>query len=193
MNRVTIVIIPFKNDIRFFDILDSILESNGEFNVLVVDNNLEPKIKRMVEEYPVKYVHNGNKGQLAGACNLAVRMIDTEYFIYVCSNHLKIYDKDWVDAMVKEMDDSKADIGGTETRFDGKVHIQGGVFIARTEILKKYPYDSINFPFTFMDVALSDTLHNAGAKFLNMRNVKSVMGDYKRTMAHKVVHAHLIR
>ena len=40
-------------------------------------------------------------------------MIDTEYLIYVCSNHTHIIDNSWLNDMVEAMDKQEADMGGT--------------------------------------------------------------------------------
>lgn len=188
--KSTVVIIPYKNDIKFLDILDRILEADGEFNVLVVDNNPHPHLKPMMDEYPVKYIHNGNLGALAGAMNRAIDAIHTKFLVYVCSNHTMIYDNRWL----LEMEDAmkEADMGGTLARFDGKNHIQGGVFIARTDKLREVRYDSIKFPFTFMDVYISDEFKKKGFKMIDINCVHSKMGKYKRVMSHKIVHAHII-
>ncbi len=73
--KATVVIVPYKNDISFLNILDRILEADGKFNVLVVDNNPNNKLSDILVDYPVKYVFNKNEGMLAGAMNLAIGMI----------------------------------------------------------------------------------------------------------------------
>lgn len=190
--KATVCIVPYNNNVKFLDILDRVLEADGKFNVIVVDNNKHPVLRLVLDDYPIKYVNNGNKGQLAGACNLAVSMTDTEYFIYVCSNHTEIFFNSWLDDMVSAMDISGVAIGGTVSLVRrGQDHVQGGVFIARTEILKEIPYDSINYPFTFMDVYLSNKIKEAGYEFLDIPIVHSVMGKPRRRNHQKIVHAHI--
>jgi len=191
--KATVVIVPYQNDIKFLNILDRVLEADGEFNVLVVDNNPNNKLSDILEDYPVKYVFNNNKGQLAGAMNLAVSMIDTEYLIYVCSNHTFIVDNSWLNYMVESMDKSDAVIGGTVSEVKkGHDHVQGGVFIIKTDILKEIPYDTVNFPFQFMDVYISDKINEHGYKFLNIPLVHSVMGKPRIRKEQKIIHTHLM-
>ena len=189
--KATVVIVPYQNDIKFLNILDRILEAEGEFNVLVVDNNPKNKLSDIIRDYPVKYMFNKNKGMLAGAMNLAIGMIDTEYLIYICSNHTHITDNSWLIDMVDAMDKQKADMGGTISPVTrGHNHVQGGVFIARTDKLRETPYNEKKFPFQFMDVYISDKFAEKGYKMIDIHIVHSVMGKPRIRKEQKIIHTH---
>jgi len=80
-------------------------------------------------------------------------------------------------------------IGGTLTRSDARSHIQGGVFIDRTETLKQVRYDPVKFPYSWMDQDMSDRLVQAGYDLTHIDGMMSVMG-HLADKNYKVYHSH---
>ena len=192
---VTCCLVPFENKKIFFKTLSSVRKTEGDHKIIVINNS--------VEDYtlivpPDVYQHNKNKNQLAGGTNLGIELTNTKYFVYVCTNHVYFYSPDWLEAMVDEMEaNPKIDMGGTVLPYKGKPHVQGGLFIAKTEVLKNnlYKYD---YPFRFMDVYMSQRLMEAGYKLGNLKCIYSIMKgwtteSHQRNLdkgRYKAVHGH---
>lgn len=194
-HKATVVFVPYKNHVRFRKILAEVKRVTN--NIIVIDNNPEPVLKNECQD--VQYAHNGNKGMLAGATNFAVTICRTEYFVYLCSNHIHIYDDTWLEDLIEQMDALPDVVMGGDLLPVGKaLHIQGGIYIARTIFLKQYPYNVKKFPFSFMDVEISALITRKGFKMRGLKGVKSVMTKWgkfdkernDREKLYKIVHGH---
>ena len=169
---VTVCLVPFENKKQFFKTLNRVREAEGDFKITVINNSVEDYIVHP----PITYRHHKNKNQLAGATNIAIKLCETKYFVYVCTNDVYFYSNDWLSSMVLEMEARpKIAMGGTVLPYKDKPHVQGGLFIARTDIMKNnlYKYD---YPFRFMDVYMSRRLMEAGYK---LGTIKSIYSIYK--------------
>ena len=147
--KASICIVPFRNNKRFLEIFKQIKQTSGEYEIIVIDNNARDDLRKLMTG--VKYFHNKNNGKLAGATNKAVSMAEGRYFVYVCAIHTRIYSNDWLSDMIKQMmANPKYAMGGDLRPFGSKGHIQGGVYIAKINWMRKNPYDEVKSPFTFM-------------------------------------------
>jgi len=172
VNQATICLIPYKNHDKFRKIFAEIKRVTE--NIIVIDNNHESVLKNKCQD--VEYYHNGNKGMLAGATNLAVSYCKTKYFVYLCSNHIHIYDDTWLEDLIQQMEEMPNVVMGGDLLPVGRaMHIQGGIYIARTVFLTQYPYNVKKFPFSFMDVDISALITRKGLKMKGLRGIKSVM------------------
>ena len=194
-HKATVCLIPFKNNTRFRKILSEVLRVTK--NIIVIDNNRESIFKQECNKHTYRF--NGNKGGLAGATNMAVSLCETEYFVYLCSNHIHIYDDTWLDYLVTQMDEMpEAVMGGDLTPYKGRHHIQGGIFIARTQFLKDYPYDAEHYPFSYMDVFMSDKIVKLGFKLGEIGGIRSTLSKWNKfseirnaqNERFKIVHGH---
>ena len=198
LNKATVCLIPYKNNASFRKILAEVKRVTD--NIIVIDNNRESIFKGEVLGQRIQYAHNGNIGMLASATNMAVSLCETEYFIYLCSNHIHIYDDTWLEDLVEQMDNmpEKVVIGGDLIPYDKRFHIQGGVFIARTWFLKKYPYNAEENPFSYMDVKMSDKIIAKDYQMKSLKRVKSTMNKWNKfhdikniqDKRFKIVHGH---
>ena len=171
---VTVCLVPFENKKQFFKTLNRVEKAEGDFKITVINNSQEDY---MVPP-PITYRHSKNENQLAGATNQAIQLCDTKYFVYVCTNHVYFYSDDWLSTMVAEMETRpEIAMGGTVLPYRDEPHVQGGLFIARTDIMKNnlYKYDH---PFRFMDVYMSWRLMEGGYK---LGELKSIYSIYKST------------
>ncbi len=190
---VTVALIPFENKKQFFKTLNRVREAEGDFKITVINNSVEDYMV-----YPCTYRHHKNKFQLAGGTNQAIKLCETKYFVYVCTNHVYFYSNDWLSRMVLELEAKpKIALAGTILPYKGKPHVQGGLFIGRTEILKEnlYRYDK---PFRFMDVYMSWRLMEAGYKLGTIKSIYSVMKGWTaenhqrnlKKLRYTAVHGH---
>jgi len=193
--KATVCLVPYKNHNNFRKVLAEVKRVTDK--IIVIDNNRESVLKYECED--VVYRHNGNKGMLAGATNLAVSLCETEYFVYLCTNHIHIYDDTWLEDLIEQMDSMPDVVMGGDLLPVGKaMHIQGGIYIAKTSFLTQYPYNVKKFPFSFMDVEISALITRKGFKMRGLKGVKSVMSKWgkfdkeknDRTKRYKIVHGH---
>jgi len=192
-DKVTVCLVPWKNHVKFRKVLSEVKRVTDK--IIVIDNNLEPVLKHECND--VVYRHNGNKGMLAGATNLAVTLCETKYFVYLCTNHIHIYDDTWLEDLVEQME-AMPDVvmGGDLLPVNKAMHIQGGIYIAKTIFLTQYPYNVKKFPFSFMDVEISAVITRKGFKMRGLKSIKSVMTKWgkfdkeknDRTKQYKIVH-----
>ncbi len=191
---VTVCLVPFENKAQFFKTLNRVRDTEGDFKITVINNS----VKDYMVDPPITYRHHKNKNQLAGGTNQAIKLCETKYFVYVCTNHVYFYSDDWLSSMVAEMEARpKIAIAGTVSPYKGKPHVQGGLFIARTDILKEnlYRYDK---PFRFMDVYMSWRLIEAGNNLGTLKGIYSVMKGWTpenhqrnlKKLRYKAVHGH---
>ena len=204
--KVTVCLVPYKNDARFLRTLEAVKKAGMvDWEIIIVDNNYVSDIKQKcgISE-TVRYFHNANKGQLAGATNVAIRESQANYIVYVCTNHVKIYSNDWLRHMVEYFADARKKrdfVLGGDIRPVGHGsdrHVQGGVWIGYVPWLLKYPYDEKKFPFTFMDVYISRTAVRDRKQLLQIPGIHSVMEGWRKrddasntvVKKYKIVHAH---
>ncbi len=195
IDDATVCLVPYKNNDKFRKTFADVKRVTN--NIIVVDNNREPVLKRECDD--VLYLHNANRGMLAGATNLAVTHCKTKYFVYLCTNHTHIYDDTWLEDLIQQMDaDPEVVMGGDLLPVGGSVHIQGGIYIAKTIFLSLNPYNVKKFPFSFMDVYISATILKKGLKMKGLKRIKSTMNPWnkfhdeknRRDKRFKIVHGH---
>jgi len=215
--EVTIVLVAYKNRSRFSETLKELLKTRGDYNLFVVDNNEyllnkyspaiyhnismeneglkkeKKELKKEIDDLNIDYdyIWNGNKGKLAGAMNRAIERINTKYFVYLCSNHIHINDPNWLNNVLDNFRNTSSDIvmGGDIRPVEEKIHLQGGCFIGKTEWFKINRYDEENFPFSYMDVYISDKIIEDKKRFIKIDGVISTMGG-KPDEPFQIAHYH---
>jgi len=200
---VSICLVPYQNEKSFLTILSSVKRTLiPDSEVIIIDNNPTNRYKAFCKKFDFIYRHNANKGQLAGATNLAISIAKGKYFIYLCTNHIYIYCPDWLSYMTGYMDrfDERYVMGGDVRPFKNYNHIQGGLYIGRTEWLKAHPY-SPSHPFSYMDVEISKVIMRDRKKMIGIPLIHSSMKGWNKRSHDtnikirriKIVHAHQIK
>jgi len=200
--QVSVCLVPFMNDKRFIKLFELVRKAEKvDFEIIVIDNNPSSHFEWISKKLGMKYYHNNNTGQLAGAVNMAVSMSEVEFFIYLCTNHIRIFSNDWLYYMVRQIKkyDIRYVMGGDIRAFKNANHIQGGIYIARTKWLKEHPY-SKTFPFTYMDVEICKQIVKDKKKMFRIPLIHSSMGLWNRrshdtnrvTRRIKIVHSSTI-
>ncbi|MGH9387236.1 MAG: glycosyltransferase [Vicinamibacterales bacterium] len=182
---VTVCIVQHENaaDVRrILGEMERITRSSRTFETIVIHND-----ESMVAHDGCLNYHNRNVGQLAGATNKALELAVGQYFVYLCGSHTHIVSADWLDTLVDGLGDGV--IGGTLTRSDGRQHIQGGVFVARTHALRQVAYDPVRFPFSWMDQDISERMIRAGHDLTHIEGMMSVMGHLPNKQ-YTIYHSH---
>lgn len=209
MKKVSIILIPFNNNRTFFRTLKQVLQVRyDDYEILIIDNNLDKKVENAINPYLEKYkkIHyfrNNNRFILAGAMNMAIDKADSHWIVYLCTNHVWIYSNDWLAHMTLHMSDiyykARFMMGGHVQKFRAKDHVQGGVFIAFTEFMKKFKYEAKANPFQFMDVNISARILRGKYRLKKIPRVMSVMNQGWTSKNHrdniivkkyKIVHCH---
>lgn len=194
--QVTICIVQHKNHEQVQRVLNEVsLVDFKHYEVIVIDNNVtdytpEFNIPQTIKQF--RLYRNMNIGQLSGATNQAVLMAEGELFVYLCGNHTHINSSDWLKYMVDCLGDRA--MGGTVSPYAvlgrSGMHVQGGCFIAQTKVLKEIRYDEVLYPFSFMDVDMSEQVLKRGYELVDMPLMKSVMGDLPFKNKYKIYHSH---
>ena len=194
---VTIVIIPHNNHNKFKtrlerDVLPTIAaHASWKFQIVVIDNSDLDKrpVYEVVEGHNLEHVYKwpGTNIMYGPAMNLALESCIYPYLVYVCSNHGHMYDPTWLDDLINPLiTDPKIAMTGCHYPSGSpepmgfssnlpQIHIQGGVFGAKTEVLIKHPYTTDQrWMHWGSDIYQSFQLLNAGFYLHNVPTIKSV-------------------
>lgn len=195
---VSIILIPYNNSNRFQtrlerEILPTIqAHPDWNFQFIIVDNSDDDKRPsyQFFDEHTLNHaiLWPGRNLLYGPAMNLALQACEYPYFVYLCSNHGRMYNPTWIDDLINPMlQDEKVAMtgshyasgwGGDRFGFSSqlpKIHIQGGVFGARTAIMKSYPYSmDPDWAHGASDIYQSYQLLHAGFILKDVPTVKSV-------------------
>jgi hypothetical protein len=171
------------------DLLPALSQLDAE--LIVIDNSDEPSgpladatvcVPNMIGRY---YWQRGDNLLYGPSLNLAVTMTSRPYLLYVCTNHGHARDATWASDLLAPLADPAVgmtgclqDAGPPENAGFSPdlphVHIQGGVFAARTEVLRSHPYPDGEYAHWGADIYECFTLMQAGYKLIDVPTVRSV-------------------
>lgn len=182
-------------------IRDAALSLSGQGELIVVDCSAVPTVCvcELVMDFGGKYHWcQGYNIGYGGAINWAVqRMAEGEHVVYFSSKRGQLFAADWLDAITTPLSDPRCGMAGHLHECDyhkvaegewnspefhkyGKyprphMHVQGGVWAARREVLLKYPYTH-RFPMVFSDVWISWRLLEAGYGLCEAHGIMAIPG-----------------
>lgn len=198
---VTAVMVTYHNEDAALerltrDLLPSLAHYRDTFEseVVVIDNSAGrldrlSRIVETIEDLPASYVWNDGRNLFYGpGLNIAVERSSRAILLYLCASHGRMRDPTWVgDLLEPILRDGDRRVGMAGSYYPtGRpsnlgfpdllpwVHIQGGVFAARREVLAENPYPDGEFAHWGADVYQSLRLANAGYVLANVPSVKSV-------------------
>lgn len=160
--------------------------------LLILDNSPNPTVEALglaAADKRVRVIWNqGFNTYIGGALTTAVRESRGDAFVYVCASHGLVNDPTWLADLVAPLTDEKVALAGhvhpcefnrvaavPEDIIEPQIHVQGGVWSARTELLRKIGL-SHRFPFEFCDVDLSRRCLAAGYQLASVPSVVSIAG-----------------
>jgi hypothetical protein len=154
------------------------LELAAEAEILCLDNSAvpSPTLREALAATGVSFRYEWNEGKnlrYAATLNRMVELARFPNFVYVCLAHSEMRDPSWWQDLVTALEDPRHAMAGAlqpgpwEFPVD---HIQGGVFAARTETLRAFPFSS-RYPHDYSDIGQSEALRRAG---LALASVKSI-------------------
>lgn len=194
---ISIVLIPHNNQNKFQlrlerDIIPTIqAHPEWKFQIIIVDNSdranqILINTLHQININPV-YLWPGTNIMYGPAMNLALSADPYPYMVYLCTNHGRMYNPTWIDDLIIPIiENPRVAMSGS---FYGSchpaalgfpshlpaLHIQGGIFGARTETMKKYPYtNDQRWVHWGSDVYQSFQLLNAGFLLHEVTTIKSV-------------------
>jgi len=168
---------------RLVSRLRDILAMSPHDEAVVVDTSPT----RLDAALPCKYVWTGGWNIFyGGAINHAVSIMKSDKLVYFSVKRGKAHESRWVEEITAPLDDEKCGMAGTlapcqlqvvANDLDGtaKVHVQGGLWAARREVLLTRPY-SPHFPQCYSDVWMSWKLQRDGFRLSNVPSVRAVAG-----------------
>jgi hypothetical protein len=213
--RVTAVMIAFHNEDAALerltrDLLPSLSSHEGRVDseVLVIDNSASPLMRLAdavegISGIAATYRWNEGRNLLYGpSLNLAVKNSDREFLLYVCASHGRMYDPGWVsDMLAPFLADADCHVALAGSLYPSGppaslgfpdslpwLHIQGGVFVGRTQVLAAHPYPDGPLAHWGSDVYQSLRLAHAGYGLVDVPTVKSVWRSRAAPGAWKYVH-----
>lgn len=160
--------------------------------LVVVDNSPSPTVDALVlcQGRPgCRYVWNwGYNIYIGGALTEAVRLARFPHILYFCASHGLQNDPTWIADLLEPLANAEVGLAGhvqpcrydrvaavPEDIVEPQVHVQGGVWAARREVLQTIGF-SHRFPFEFCDVDLSRRLLAAGYRLHSVPSLVSVAG-----------------
>jgi hypothetical protein len=162
---------------------------------LIVVDNSAARLDRLANAvmdngaFAAHYCWQGGQNLMYGpSLNLAVSLARHPYLLYACANHGRSFDPTWpLDLLQPLIDDGAGTVAmAGSLQASGPplnlgfpaalpaVHVQGGVFAARSEILRAHPYPDGRYAHWGADVYESFQLMKAGLRLADVPMVKSV-------------------
>jgi len=214
---VSLILVPYNEPSRFWDRIEKVVaptikaHENWRFEVIIVDNSDEQKLEMGnmkqfldTENVHIKWLSPGKNLMYGPAINLAVQHASNPYLVYLCANHGKLYQTDWIDDLLFPLyqkdgigmtgsfypSSSPEDAGFSETL--PQVHIQGGVFAAKTSTLKPHPYpEDEKWKHWGSDIYQSFQLMEGGLALEDIPTIKSVWREIVEAPERwKYIHDH---
>lgn len=212
---VTAVMVAYHNEEQaltrlFRDLLPSLLLYRPvlDAELIVVDNSTQP-LPRLAEAVrdngtlPAKYLWSEGRNLYYGpALNRAVQAAAHPYLLYVCASHGRMLDPTWLwDLLVPLLNDASGRVALTGTHYASgppsklgfpdslpRIHIQGGLFAGRTEVLAKNPYPDGEYAHWCSDIYQSFQLLQQGYQLVDVPTVRSVWREKVTDGHYKFVH-----
>ncbi|MCY1021211.1 glycosyltransferase family 2 protein [Pyxidicoccus sp. MSG2] len=176
--------------------------------LIVVDNSEkpQPRLAEAVRDngvFPAKYLWSEGRNLYYGpALNLAVKAASHPFLLYVCANHGRMLDPTWAWDMLEPLvNDASGKVALTGSHYASgppsklgfpeslpRLHIQGGLFAGRTEVLAKYPYPDGEFAHWSSDIYQSFQLLQQGYRLVDVPTVKSVWRQRVKDEHYKFIH-----
>lgn len=166
---------------------------------LIVIDNSERRCEKLLQAVrdvarpgtEVNHVHHRwqpENPMYGPSLNTAVTLATRPYLLYVCTNHGFARDPSWAmdlltplvadDTRTVAMTGSLQDAGPPEEQgFPATlphIHVQGGVFAARRDVLRAFPYPDGEYAHFGADLHVCFALLNAGFKLIDVPTVRSV-------------------
>jgi hypothetical protein len=176
--------------------------------LIVIDNSLAC-LDRLADAvldngaFDADYRWQGGQNLMYGpSLNLAVRLARHPFLLYACANHGQSFDPTWPwDLLQPLIDDGTGKVAMTVSLqascapanlgFSAclpAVHVQGGLFAARSELLRAHPYPDGRYAHWGSDVYQSFQLMEGGFRLADVPTVKSVWRADPGDGAWKYVH-----
>jgi hypothetical protein len=176
--------------------------------IIVIDNS-EVRSDRLANAvlgngaFAAAYRWNEGENLMYGpSLNVATIMATRPYLLYACAAHGQMYDPTWAwDLLATLVYDPGGDVAmcgslwpsGPPTAMGFSesltpVHVQGGLFCARTDVLRAHPYEEGDYAHWRSDVYQSFQLMAAGYRLADVPTVRSVWRSAVETQHWKYVH-----
>ena len=173
--------------------------------VIVVDNSptRSPSLEGNLADIPGvdgRYYWQGGANLWYGpAMNLAVKLATKPYVLYVCTNHGHSIDPTWALDLLAPLADET--VGMTGCLQDAgppeacdfpetlpHLHVQGGVFAARRDVLLQYPYPDGQYAHFGADLCECFQLMQAGFRLVDVPTIRSVWRKRAENGPWKYIH-----
>jgi hypothetical protein len=209
MTRVTAVMIPYQNQggtlRRLAALVTALRHCQLDAELIVVDNSRRRswQIAAAVESngaFPGQYHWQGGHNLRYGpALNKAVALARHPQLLYICANHGRSVDPSWpLDLLAPLADDAVAMAGSLQDTGPPErvglsaelppLHVQGGIFAAHTEALRRFPYSEGEYAHAGSDIEQNLRMVAAGWQIRDVPTIRSVWREEVGDGPWKYVH-----
>lgn len=163
------------------------LPSDGE--LIIIDNSPKPHVdleRSLIDKQQIYVWNQGYNELYGGGINRAVQLARGDAIVYFSCKRGMLNNPAFVDDLIAALTHKKIGIAGNVRPcsfaciarveadiFNPQVHVQGGLWGAKREVLLKYPYDS-RFWQVYSDVWLSWKLVKEGYRLANVGTVAAL-------------------
>jgi hypothetical protein len=189
---------------RFDAVIHACIRLGRPYEVLCQDNSERPL--GYVRDYLGRghhYNHSPTNLLYGQALNRMVARAQYPTVVYFCTNHGSFFDPSWLADLIEPLRDDFVAMAGSIAYSDLHVvgedvegyapqHIQGGLFAAKRDVLRKIPYSS-RFPQVYSDLWISWKLQKEGYELEDVPTIKCTGGARVREpQRFKYVHDHFV-
>lgn len=177
---VSFALVPYNNATRTIERIERVLIPTIEafagltYEILLSDNSQQPsaELQQFLKQQnlPHSYVWNGGQNLFyGGAINQIVSRARYDRLVYLCTSHGELNDPTWLSDILAPFQHEGVAMAGSVKkasydlirRTGNDLHVQGGIFAARTSALRQFPYTG-EFPHLYSDVFIGWRLQEAG-------------------------------
>ena len=217
--KFSIFLITYKNDANDLEnILNRLYKHTKQlYNLIIIDNNEDQNDKdnvyKLYNESPIvnkKLLMNGENLRACKSTNKALKLIDTEYAIYLCSRHSFIVNDSWENDCLDYMNNNKnVGIAGSSWELTDKYwnivskslplfrnkewyktqenfkffHVQGGFYILRMKMFNEIGgFNEEAFEHNGMDFEYSYYAQSKGWDLGNLDFIQSYDQNIKKNL-----------
>lgn len=173
--------------------ITDVVSSHPHCELIVIDTSPQSSkaVKSLVHYRGVYKWCDGYNILYGGSLNLAVRIASGEALVYFSARHGRQFDPTWLDDIIEPLHDPKCGMAGSiqpcdwmpihspdrdrDTTGLPAIHVQGGIWAARLEIMQQFPY-SPYFWQVYSDVWHSWRLQKSGYSLIDVPTIRAVAG-----------------
>ncbi|HXE51489.1 MAG TPA: glycosyltransferase [Tepidisphaeraceae bacterium] len=206
---VSFALVPFNNPGPTLERIERVLLPTIQayrdlsYEILLSDNSAQPQpqIEQFLRDRNLPHSYVWNEGRnlfYGGAINQIVQRARFDRLVYLCTSHGELNDPSWLADILAPFQHPRVAMAGSVKqisyeelihRTGNGLHVQGGIFAARTSALRACPYTD-EFPHLYSDVFIGWQLQEAGYYLADVGTIGCdwKTGRLQNKAQYKIVH-----